>query len=185
MFLFLSQRSSQITYHRELSSLPWLLRAVIVSRTSFLDNTHRFEEYCSGVLCSVSTGSFLVFFLATRLGVCVSGGRPHRHSPSSSHLTMCTHLPDCVASAGQRLSVRALCSSPRVLPPCSALRKGVTVQTPHSVVVLLSHGVGCLPTFPGILLHRRFVCLSSMFKLYSIILVGQEGLWTLTVYSGL
>lgn len=64
MFLFLSQCSSQITYHRELSSLPWLLRAVIVSRTSFLDNTHRFEEYCSGVLCSMSQlGVFWYFFL--------------------------------------------------------------------------------------------------------------------------
>lgn len=40
---------------------------------------------CSAVFVQyVSTGSFLGVFLATRLGVCVSGGRPQRHSPSSS-----------------------------------------------------------------------------------------------------
>lgn len=77
-------------------------------------------------------------FLATRLGVYVSGGRPQRHSPPSSRLTMCTHLPDRVASCEQRLSFRFLCLRPHMLLPCSALRKGVAVHTPPSVATCFS-----------------------------------------------
>lgn len=138
MFLFLSQDPSQITHHRELSSVPWLLRAVMVSRTPFFDNTQGLRSR-GQLFCAICLNwEFSHVFLATRLGVCVAGGRPQRHSPSSSRFTMCMHLPDRVASAGQRLSVRSLCLRPCVLRACSALRKGVAVQTPHSVVTCFS-----------------------------------------------